>query len=355
MAMQELRQKEERILFLDFLRIFAFLSVLVGHLFYIELTSQSNNPQQHDTIRSLLKFALPFFHAGAGVIVFFLVSGYIITHILQTESPIEFAIKRVFRIYPLYIFTVLSTYLIAWEPIDFSILIPQLLLMGDLFETPYALAGIEWTLRVEIMFYVIMALLKTVGLMDAYKKFLPWAFLTIIVAVHHFGPFPNWNDATRASYSIGFQFLFLGAVFYLREKNQIKTWFLLLFGTVAMYQYFHLTRLYIPYLLNDNYASLALMLFVLFWLLRKQLKPHKHVLLLSNLTYAVYLTHITIDGVWDILVAKYVPKMTHSAFDLILMCVILLISFVISKFIEKPSNKLGHRLASRYSLAFGKK
>lgn len=47
-----------------------------------------------------------------------------------------------------------------------SILIPQILLMGDFFQTPHTLAGVEWTLRIEVMFYAFMALLKTVGLFN---------------------------------------------------------------------------------------------------------------------------------------------------------------------------------------------
>ena len=37
---------------------------------------------------------------------------------------------------------------------DMSVLVPQLLLIGDFFGTPYSLGGVEWTLRVEVLFYV---------------------------------------------------------------------------------------------------------------------------------------------------------------------------------------------------------
>jgi peptidoglycan/LPS O-acetylase OafA/YrhL len=349
MQIQKSQAEGQRILFLDFLRIFAFASVLIGHLFYTELLGESDNPLQHDTVKFALNLLLPFFHAGAGVTVFFLVSGYIITHILQTEQPLEFIIKRVFRIYPLYMFAVLMTYVIAWESPNWSLLVPQLLLIGDLFNTPYALAGVEWTLRAEMMFYAIMFLVKTTGLMEGGQRALPWVFLLIIVLVNHFAPFPSWGLYSKASYSIALQFLFLGAVIYLKEKNRVSIWFLLLFGGFVFYHFFHLTRLYAPHLLSDHYAALALLVFIGVWSFRRSWVPNRYILILSNLTYAVYLFHLPADTVWDLIVAKYFPSLTHSAYDLILIGVIVVVSFVMTKFIEMPLNKIGHRLASRYS------
>lgn len=324
---------KQRILFLDFLRIFAFASVLIGHVFYDDLFVESVNPIQHDTVKFFLKLLLPFFHAGAGVTVFFLVSGYIITHILQTEKPLEFVIKRLFRIYPLYVASVLLAYLLAGTVPNFSVLVPQLLLIGDVFHTPYALAGVEWTLRVEMMFYAIMLILKVLGFMNGRKRALPWIFLICIVLANHFAPFPAWDDYTLGSYSIAFQFLFLGGVFYLNEKKRVSNTFLFIFASFAFYHYFHLTRLYAPHLLGDNYAILALLVFVPFWVFRDKLKPNRYVFMVSNLTYAVYLFHITIHDIWDLTVNKYFPVMSHSAFDILLVCLIVVICYAVARYI----------------------
>ena len=150
------KSDNQRIVFLDWLRVFAFSSVLFWHFFYIDLQELLTSPELNGFIRGLLELLMPFMRGSVGVTVFFLVSGYIITHILHEQNPLEFVVKRVFRIYPLYIATVLITYLVAWEKPSFSVLIPQLLLIGDVFHTPYALNGIEWTLRVEMMFYGII-------------------------------------------------------------------------------------------------------------------------------------------------------------------------------------------------------
>ena len=96
------------------MRIFAFISVLVGHKIYDKLEFASQNQSLHITIRYLAEALLPLCLGGAaGVIVFFLTSGYIITHVLQKEETAEFIVKRIFRIYPLYIFAVITEALLA--------------------------------------------------------------------------------------------------------------------------------------------------------------------------------------------------------------------------------------------------
>jgi peptidoglycan/LPS O-acetylase OafA/YrhL len=80
-----------RIVFLDYLRIFAFVSVLIGHKFYAAVVDLSNDRTVHATPRFIADVLLPLVSGGgAGVVVFFLVSGYIITHVLQTERTGEF-------------------------------------------------------------------------------------------------------------------------------------------------------------------------------------------------------------------------------------------------------------------------
>ncbi|WP_431301599.1 acyltransferase family protein [Sediminicoccus sp. BL-A-41-H5] len=100
-----------RVVFLDLLRIFAFASVLAGHEFYPAIEAAAQDPTLHVTLRLMAQILAPFVWAGgAGVIVFLLVSGYIITQVLQRERAGEFLLRR---IYPLYIAAVLTETLLA--------------------------------------------------------------------------------------------------------------------------------------------------------------------------------------------------------------------------------------------------
>jgi peptidoglycan/LPS O-acetylase OafA/YrhL len=345
------KNKTQRILFLDWLRIFAFSSVLSSHFFYLDLSDQLTNPYVSDIVKIALKMILPFMSGGTGVTVFFLVSGYIITHILREQRPLEFVIKRIFRIYPLYIACVLITYAIAGTRPDFAILIPQLLLMGDLFHTPYALTGVEWTLRVEMMFYLIMLTFKLGRGFDKRKHILPWLLVCAVTLANYLSPFPSWTAINNASYSIAFQFLFLGAVIYLFEVKWVNWPFFIGFICLVFYDSYNLTDQYQPHLKNDPYMALAFMIFMLIWLLRNRLKENKSMLFFSNLTFAVYLTHTTIHDIWELVGQKYFHITSKLVFNLSLIALLFLICYLMYRWIEKPFNRLGQVLSIKLSIS----
>lgn len=105
---------------------------------------------------------LLFSNGYIGVDLFFMVSGFVI--MLSTEkdkSSLSFAIKRIFRLYPVYIVClILCTYLLS-KPIDLSFykslfFIP--LYMNS--QAPwfgYSLIYTAWTLMYEIIFYFIFS------------------------------------------------------------------------------------------------------------------------------------------------------------------------------------------------------
>lgn len=193
---------DNRIEFLDFMRIFAFLSVLVGHKFYTTLSALANDPSNHLSIRTLIEMLLPLCMGGAaGVIVFFFTSGYIIAHVLRAETTTEFLTKRILRIYPLYVVAVLLEVYLDWQLRDgilppVSVWLPRVLLLGDLFGTPYALAGVEWTLRIEVTFYVFMAALKAIGLLER-PAWLPLLFLCCVALLYIVEPFPQFDGGFK--------------------------------------------------------------------------------------------------------------------------------------------------------------
>lgn len=80
-----------RLAFLDYLRIIAFVSVLVGHEFYKSVTGLIQNEQAHATFRMFARLLEPLvFGGGTGVVLFFMVSGYVNTHVLQKEQSVVF-------------------------------------------------------------------------------------------------------------------------------------------------------------------------------------------------------------------------------------------------------------------------
>ena len=284
-----------RIVFLDYLRIFAFASVLVGHKFYDDLAAIARDPGVHATPRFLIDLVLPFVYGGgAGVMVFFFVSGYIITHVLQTEATMEFIVKRCFRIYPLYVVAVLVECLLRvadGHPIHGWTLLAQLLLVGDLFGTPYSLAGVEWTLRIEIAFYAFMALLNALGWVKGWTHLMVAAFVAAIVAVRLAAPVPD-SGFWVGYFSLYAPFILLGALAYLFEARRIGLGILLAVGALVYAHYYSLLAIHQPRWLGFHFAALALVLFAAVWRLRSSLPLTPLVLFLSDLTYSVYLFHL---------------------------------------------------------------
>jgi peptidoglycan/LPS O-acetylase OafA/YrhL len=301
---------KSRLIFLDCLRIFAFASVLVGHKFYDVLENLSKNEGVHLTLKviiDVLKTAC--WGGGAGVIVFFLISGYVITLVLKTEDTQTFLLKRVFRIYPLYIFAVLLESFLGnllnqspYPPL--SILVPRLLLVGDFFNTPYALSNVEWTLRIEVLFYAIMAVFKALGLMSR-PKILILVYCITVILFQFFGPFPSHPGWSHGYVTLFLPFLFVGSCLYLMEIKDITRALALFCMSYIFISYLYLTPFLSPGGKDSHFVIFAFSLFLLVWLIRLNLKSYFLIVSFSELTYSVYLFHNWLWPYLGLLVENY--------------------------------------------------
>jgi peptidoglycan/LPS O-acetylase OafA/YrhL len=106
--------------------------------------------------------------AHIGVLLFFLVSGFIISHVAAIETRREFIVKRIFRIVPMLFVGVVATYAassvlvrmglepaIGFRGTSHADLIRSMFLMDWFLSTPFTLA-VTWTLVTEVSFYAMM-------------------------------------------------------------------------------------------------------------------------------------------------------------------------------------------------------
>lgn len=340
-----------RIVFLDYMRVFAFVSVLVGHKLSEQLLNFISNTSHHATLRMAAELIYPFCYGGAaGVVVFFLTSGYIITHVLQMESPVEFLIKRAFRIYPLYIVALLLEALM-WNHLNnapfgpLSVWIPRLLLIGDFFQTPHALAGVEWTLRIEIMFYAFMALLKVAGAFR-HQRWLPAILVGAAATLFLLPQIPGPEVWIHGYFTLYAPFLLMGSLLYLAESgNADKT---ICYSSISLMMIAFLvllTKLH-PVWANSHFAILALGLFVGAWMFGSKLPDGKLLRTASDLTYSVYLFHNWIWLYFSILVdswgIKVIPKTLQIFILLIATC------YLMHKVVELQGIKAGKKVLAYY-------
>ncbi len=329
------------------MRVFAFVSVLIGHKFFEDLVKLASDTAQHITIRYFAELLIPLCQGGAaGVVVFFMTSGYIITHVLQKEAPADFLIKRLFRIYPLFIFAVIAEQLFAYAvhgiPVPpLQIIIPRILLIGDFFDTPYSLAGVEWTLRIEIMFYVLMYALKMLGFFEK-QNVLPFIYIAVAASLYLLPAFPSgygWSDGYFNLYA---PFLFMGSCIYLAQHKHIKLSICFAICTVMLLAFFDLIITLHPNWKESNYAILALVIFLSAVIWQANLRDGYLLGLFSNLTYSVYLFH---NWLW-VYIAIPVQGLgfTGISSKLITGALLLAVCYVLHQTIEKYGLFLGGKV-----------
>ena len=156
--------------FLDVLRAIAVTLVIYCHLVGVWLHQHG----EHSTIAALLQgyatrpLDLALNVGNFGVVLFFLVSGFIVTHTGITEPPRAYLAKRTLRIYPMLAVTVaLSATLVtlhlhplttgnATTTVTPLTLLTNASLANYLITPSVVLVDVAWSLVIEILFYALL-------------------------------------------------------------------------------------------------------------------------------------------------------------------------------------------------------
>jgi peptidoglycan/LPS O-acetylase OafA/YrhL len=189
----------------DVLRLAAAVAVLVSHSF--ALTGRPEPVLGQVTLGT------------AGVIVFFGISGYLITRSWVHEPhPIKFCVKRALRIYPAFIVVLVitafvigplasalsvSAYFRSSEPVTYvlknlSLWVETVHLPGIFQHNPYpgVVNGSIWTLTMEARAYVIVAILGILGALRHPRIGVVALIVVQLLAVRHWPWGPYLGDDT---------------------------------------------------------------------------------------------------------------------------------------------------------------
>jgi len=173
-----------RITQIDGLRGIAALLVMSFHL-----TTRYDQLYGHT---SELPISLPF--GGLGVQLFFAISGFVILLTLRNlKAPLDFVVGRFSRLYPTYWCAMLLTALIlALVPLKgHEVSLKQVLwnfaMFHELFRVE-SVNGAYWSLKVELIFYVLMFLAWTLGLLR--RPFLVLGAWLLVSVASKFLPTP---------------------------------------------------------------------------------------------------------------------------------------------------------------------
>lgn len=359
-----------QIAFIHILRGVAALLVVWSHLSGYWLLETGRTSAAQDLWYQWVGRPLHLYQNGGhvGVVLFFLISGYIITHTSLREDRRSFAIKRVLRILPALAVAVLVTWVIVTvaHAADLPLigfaeapwwrwLMAVFLLDG--FVAPRLVLDVTWTLVVELIFYLLI--FSVIRLQRAR----PLASTWIMTGIWIIGSFVFFNVGFFAShgnawamYWVGF--LLVGRVIYFVQNGRITpvdgivlgVWILLVFGLLV-------EAVSPGYLLApggwvgiEPLVSYVLVLLIfltmLRWAPRAAPAPFRF---FGDISYSLYLFHLPIGlFVLALLETMEIPETLMTFIAIAVSIGAATVSWLL---VEKPTQKLARRLVRREASA----
>jgi len=343
-----MEETNSRIFILDDLRGVAIITVLFYHYFFVYFKDKEID----NIFISNVQYLNDYINFGAfGISLFFLVSGFVIPMSLKGENNLKnvynFFVKRFFRLYPTYwfaiIFIIITTFIITSSmQYSFKQILINFTMVQDVFRTP-SIDGVFWTLMTELKFYILTAILFYFNLLK-YIKYIVLLLLLLSTTTLYYGYVYQTGTYLGNGLWAYLMLMYLGTAFHSYYKKNINRKILLfLVFIVSAYYLFNFS-----YLPTSAYGdkigySLATVFAILVFIIALNYKKS-----LSNITtffgsisYSFYLIH---QVVGYLLMTSLIDFSIYKPFGQIYTFLIMtLVAILIHKFIEKPSNKLGHR------------
>lgn len=301
-------------------------------------------------IRNPLQLQQAFGHLG--VVLFFLVSGFIITHTGVRQRHREFAVKRLLRIYPALTVAVLlcATLIgIGLQPLatgqDATVtpitLLTNATLVNYLLVPQVVLLGVAWTLIIEIIFYSITFLILSLLRRAACTAIIVELLIVWLVILTARDGGPHWFLL-----AVSFSFmpvLLLGQIVWAMWSRRIPFWVGTILGGTAWMLYVWAGRRDMGRI-DDAYeltAVIALLIFTIGLLAESRLTLSPLVVFFADRSYSIYLLHgLVVFPVMDLLF-----RVAPLAVGMICGILVLLIAADLSyRMVERPAQLLARRL-----------
>ena len=288
-----------------------------------------------------------------GVVAFFLVSGYVIPLSLSGQTLRTFAVRRFFRLYPVYWVALPLYALVHLDPIGTHVTVALLVLniaMAQGLVGAVSILPPAWTLSIELIFYAQSAAAKTRRLLDA-AVHAGWAWLALYLALCAV------ERATLVDMPTTLPMLLyvasVGHALHRRDAGGSRTWIpLLAAGAVAVpvgaYVGVDGSGEWPPFTYGVSFL-VGIAVFAAFYA-RRARSFGRPLVLLGAISYAVYLFHPIVH---DVLrrIAGMPRGIPFVAADLVAVAVV---AWVVHRFLERPSIGIGRRFTGRRRAAAGR-
>lgn len=281
-----------------------------------------------------------------GVCLFFFISGFLIAHVANTSSIDAFLIKRIFRIYPLFIFILFLSLLAEnLNPELFLHYFFESLLFLNYWQTPQRIhIGTAWTLAIEVLFYLLIIITMRL------RKHPVWMItaqvcivMVIVINARAFGG-AFFLFASSVAY---IPYLIVGEYIYLIQSRSILpglgayTIPVVLYS-ILIYSIYTIHTSFLPtsnsYVINAIYS---LIIFLASSYYSDFFRHNKFVFFISTLSYSLYLVHAYISDRFFII---FLPYLGVYASILSSLIVIVFLSIICNLFIEMPFIKFARHI-----------
>lgn len=338
------KQARHRLYHIDLLRFIAALYVVFYHYGFRGFAKDDMSIVSYPPLADFSKYGY------LGVDLFFIISGFVILMTAKNSNIVDFCISRFSRLYPAYWVGIsLTTVIVIFFGGErFSVTAGQvafnLTMLNGFFEVPYV-DGVYWSLLVELKFYIIIGLIllfnkirfiKTISYLllgiAVLQLLIPFGEAHFSLKLLYYFTFPRWS-----SYFIAGMFFYL-----IKSENKIGYHII---PVLACYfisiQYAFLKADHYNVMYNGifSYTSIAVLITVFFTFMflvsmgKLQFLNKKVFLSLGVLTYPLYLIH---QNIGFIALNNLSPYLNKWVLLFLLITVMLGVSYIISKYVEKP-------------------
>lgn len=342
---------KNRLDYLDSIRGLAALLVVVSHIFE---TYIKHNPANYSKLVTLFELVEP---GRIGVIVFFLTSGFVIPWSLKLNAEHalkNFVIRRFFRLYPAYWFSIIVAVIVGIGVGVNIISVEQTLMnftMIQKFLGVESVIGAYWTLHLELVFYVLCAVLFTLGLLHKNHYLI---MLTILFCLCSVGV------AALRYYSqikvpiimpLGLAIMFYGALlrnYFIEKQTELTKPLIFLtvfyFSALLIADHFYYVDGWLKWFLTH------VMAFSTFFLLVTKVKLHQAIAVyLGRVSYSLYLLHAMVIGV----AFEVFGDFAYSGVGFVVTLITIIGASILCadlsyRFIEKPGVELARKITSKY-------
>ncbi len=371
----------KRIVFLDSLRAIAVLLVLWGHVFLVGINDPTTvgfwvpdvktwaygPTTEHDNINSAiamwLVLKLKLGVGGMGVSLFFMISGFVILRTIDRTKPILFLVQRLFRIIPTCLFCVVLVtaatyaYCIAKgvpSPHNFGSVFASIF-AANYFNSSLPTIPVLWTLEIEMIFYVLMAVAAAIFNRLGFKELILLSVLCLTFVAAYSFPLSEAKaklDMARhfSAIFVHISYMMIGAIIYRAydERKKLKGALLTLAG-VAIYvtaynSYLKATGMAIGSDLPSSGAALIIFIVGLFFGMHGKIFTPLH--WVASVSYPLYLLHIPLAwGAYYILASTGLGMYTSA---ILATLFVLFLAWCVHRTIELPSQQLGKKASNLF-------